>query len=48
MPKEKAKIFCNAGDGVCNAAFSISAAHLSYTTNGDIGKAVDFIASVLK
>jgi hypothetical protein len=40
-------VFCNQGDGVCGGAFSISAAHLSYTSNGTIQKGVDFVASVM-
>jgi len=47
LPDARAKLFCNSGDGVCGGAFSISAAHLSYTSNGDIGKAVDFITGAI-
>jgi hypothetical protein len=47
LPKERTLIFCNSGDGVCGGAFSISAAHLSYTSNGDIKKGVDFVAKTL-
>jgi hypothetical protein len=41
-------VFCNSGDGVCTGAFAISVAHLSYTTNGDIGKAVSFVQRLIK
>jgi len=47
LPKEHAMVFCNSGDGVCGGAFSISAAHLSYTSNGDINKGVNFVAKVI-
>jgi len=47
LPESRAKLFCNSGDGVCGGAFSISAAHLSYTSNGDIGKAVEFISGAI-
>jgi hypothetical protein len=47
LPKERTLIFCNQGDGVCGGAFSISAAHLSYTSNGDIRKGVDFVAKTI-
>jgi len=47
LPDSRAKLFCNSGDGVCGGAFSISAAHLSYTSNGDIGKAVEFIGGAI-
>lgn len=41
VPKEKLKIFCNPGDGVCNGKFAISAAHMSYgSTIGDATKAM--------
>jgi hypothetical protein len=40
---DKIKTFCNPTDGVCKGEFSISAGHLSYTTNGDISKAVAWI-----
>jgi cutinase len=44
LPPSRAKVFCNSGDGVCGGAFSISAAHMAYGANGDVGKAVSFIA----
>jgi len=47
LPKSHSLVFCNTGDGVCGGAFSISAAHLSYTSNGDIQKGVDFVAKVI-
>jgi hypothetical protein len=40
-------LFCNSGDGVCGGAFSISMAHLSYTSNGDIQKGTDFVAKIV-
>lgn len=47
IDKSHTKIFCNIGDGVCMDAFIISAAHLSYTTDGSIGRAASFIQSVI-
>lgn len=40
----KTKIFCNQGDGVCQDAFIISAAHLSYAQDS-IQPATQFIAT---
>ncbi|KAH7097277.1 cutinase, partial [Auriculariales sp. MPI-PUGE-AT-0066] len=42
----QAKVFCNAGDAVCNNQFIITAAHLSYGRTS-VGDAVDFIQSQL-
>lgn len=47
LPKNRTMIFCNAGDGVCKGAFSISGAHLSYTSNGDIKKGVEFVSRTI-
>jgi len=47
LPKERALLFCNTGDGVCGGAFSISVAHLSYTSNGDIQKGTDFVSQIV-
>lgn len=47
LPVERTKVFCNSGDGVCTGAFSISAAHLSYTSNGDIGKGAAFAMEMI-
>lgn len=47
LPEDRTKVFCNSGDGVCTGAFSISGAHLSYTTNGDIAKGAAFAAQVI-
>jgi len=43
----KTKINCAPGDQVCNEKFQISAAHLSYGTNGDIPASVKFIQSAM-
>jgi len=48
LPPERTLVFCNQGDGVCGGAFSISAAHLSYTSNGDIAKGVAFVAKQIE
>jgi hypothetical protein len=48
LPTDRTLVFCNDGDGVCGGAFSISAAHLSYTSNGAIAKGVDFIAKTVE
>ena len=37
------KINCAQGDPVCNSQFIITAAHLSYTSNGDVPATVQFI-----
>jgi hypothetical protein len=47
LPKNRTMIFCNTGDGVCKGAFSISGAHLSYTSNGDIRKGVEFVSRTI-
>jgi len=47
LPQNRGKIFCSKGDGVCGGAFSISAAHMSYTSNGDIGKGASFAAQFI-
>jgi len=47
LPKERALLFCNSGDGVCGGAFSISMAHLSYTSNGDVQKGTDFVSQIV-
>jgi len=47
LPKERTLVFCNSGDGVCGGAFSISAAHLSYTGNGNIQTGVNFVSKTL-
>jgi hypothetical protein len=47
LPEERTQVFCNKGDGVCTGAFSISAAHLSYSSNGDIGKGASFAAKII-
>jgi cutinase len=46
FPSERLKIFCNAGDGVCDGKFAISAAHMSYGgTIGEATKAMQQFAS---
>lgn len=47
LPEDRTKVFCNSGDGVCTGSFSISGAHLSYTTNGDIAKGAAFAVQVI-
>jgi len=47
LPEDRTKVFCNKGDGVCGGAFSISAAHMSYTTNGDVGKGATFASQMI-
>lgn len=37
VPASKVKSFCASGDGVCETGtFDVTAAHLSYMTNGDL------------
>ncbi|KAI6840773.1 hypothetical protein KC367_g4254 [Hortaea werneckii] len=46
LPDSKLKEFCASGDGVCETGtFSISAAHLSYTSGSDISEGAEFIES---
>lgn len=40
-------INCAPGDDVCDDEFVISAAHLSYGTNGDVQKSATFIQQQL-
>ncbi|KAF2397744.1 cutinase-domain-containing protein [Trichodelitschia bisporula] len=47
LPESRSRVFCNKGDGVCTGQFSISAAHLSYTGNGDINKGAAFAAEIV-
>jgi hypothetical protein len=47
LPEDRTQVFCNKGDGVCTGAFSISGAHLSYTSNGDIGKGAAFATQIV-
>ena len=42
----KTKVFCAAGDAVCNGQFSISAAHLSYGST-DVKPAATFLQTAL-
>lgn len=45
FPKDKLKVFCNLSDGVCyDAGPIVTAGHLTYAFNGDIGQAVSFLA----
>ncbi|KAF2423503.1 cutinase, partial [Tothia fuscella] len=44
MPEARTQVNCAKGDGVCTGAFSISAAHLSYTGDGSIAKCVNFVS----
>lgn len=44
LQKSQIKEFCASGDGVCETGtFAITAAHLSYTTNGDTTQGANFI-----
>jgi cutinase len=43
----KTKVNCATGDQVCNEMFLISAAHLSYGKNGDVGTSVQFIQKAM-
>ena len=42
----KVKIFCATGDSVCTGGFTITPAHLSYTSSGDTAKGAQFIAGL--
>jgi cutinase len=43
----KTKVNCAQGDAVCQDMFQISAAHLSYGMNGDVGTSVAFIQQMV-
>jgi len=44
LPSSKVKEFCAKGDSVCeDGSGSVSSAHMSYTSNGDIPKGAKFI-----
>ncbi|QDS71838.1 hypothetical protein FKW77_009838 [Venturia effusa] len=43
----RTKVNCAPGDQVCNEAFVVGAAHLSYGSNGDIGDSVEFVRGVV-
>ncbi|KAF2436161.1 cutinase [Tothia fuscella] len=43
----KTKVNCVQGDGVCNGQFAISAAHLSYGSNGNVDDSVQFIMQMV-
>lgn len=43
----KTKVYCAQGDAVCYGQFSISAAHLSYGSDGDTTTGAQFIVSAL-
>jgi cutinase len=45
IPKENLIIFCDKDDNVCWGRKEISAGHLAYTQNGDIDKAINFLAT---
>jgi cutinase len=48
-PAERVKEFCANGDGICEAAFrGITAAHLSYGSNGMSRQAVNFLVSKIR
>ncbi|KAF1989317.1 carbohydrate esterase family 5 protein [Aulographum hederae CBS 113979] len=44
-PADRLKVFCDRGDGVCGGLLLVNMGHFAYFLNGDIGKAVDFLAS---
>ncbi|KAF2221634.1 cutinase, partial [Elsinoe ampelina] len=41
FPREKVKIFCEAGDGVCRGTLAVTAAHFAYSD--DVAPAVQFL-----
>jgi cutinase len=45
IPKENLMIFCEKDDAVCWGKLAVTAGHLMYTQNGDIDRAVNFLAS---
>lgn len=46
-PGDRVLTFCDPKDGVCGGGLSVTAGHFVYVRNGDIGKAVDFLAGNL-
>jgi cutinase len=47
-PKEKVKVFCSSGDGVCGGTLAVTGGHFSYMGDGSGPKAVDFLLSAIK
>ena len=46
FPEDRVKEFCNSGDGICARTISgITAAHLSYGSNGNAEQAASFLVS---
>jgi len=44
FPREKVRTFCNLDDGVCGLAGPVvTPGHLTYSLNGDIGRATNFL-----
>jgi len=46
IDQKRVKTWCSNSDGVCKGQFSISAAHMSYTSNGDVTKAAAWIKEI--
>jgi len=47
-PKERVKVFCSSGDGVCGGTLAVTAGHFSYMADGSGPKAVAFLTQRIK
>jgi cutinase len=48
FPGDRVLTFCDKSDGVCGGGLSVTAGHFVYVRNGDIGKAVEYLAGNLR
>lgn len=44
-PKERVRVYCSLGDGVCGGALPVTAGHFSYLVDGSGPKAINFLSS---
>lgn len=46
-PKEKVKVFCSSGDGVCGGALMVTIGHFSYLMDGSGPAATNFLVQAI-